>query len=324
MFRGRTMSRSPSRRRSRSSSSRYGGTKRILTYMADAAAQTLPYAYNYFTGTDTKSGGVVTTGQHDYQRQYRYKKASRRVRRRARRTYKRFVKNSLKLVGSNTVIKNQSTTTTTSATTPQAMTVVHVGGLTGTEFGGNDINSIVSNDARVSTSGKVLIQNGNLDITMRNNSADSNVSLEVDVYELVYNNQTKKPSFGSLLSDAWTETPAIGSMTSFTINDRGTQLFDFPLMSKKGVKIIKKTKVFLPAGNTATYRLKLKRNQWINPSEDLIDNVGYIKPYYTRSVAIVFKPVVGTGDVSSLIVGNTRKYIYKIFEDDTSRDAILP
>lgn len=276
-------------------------------------------------GTQTDfNTGIVTTGQHDYQRQYKYRKAPRRMRRRAKRMYRNFIKSSLKLVGTNTVIKNASFSVTTSTLLPQQWSTCHLGGMTGVENGGNDINSLVSSDTRISTSGKVLITNGNLDVTMRNTTADGNVSLEVDVYEIGYRNQTKRTSFGSLMSDAWGETPAVGSLTSFTINDRGTQLFDFPELFKKGVKIFKKTKVFLPAANTATYRLKLRRNQWINPSEDIVDNVGFVKAYYTRSLVFVFKPVVGTGDVGTLSVGCTRKYTYKIFEDDTDRDGILP
>lgn len=325
MSRGRTMYRTGSRRRSRSfSTSPMGGVKRMLFNVMDKAVQAAPLALPYMFGKDkTSNSGVVTTGQHDYQRQYTYKKASRRVRRRARKIYRSFIKNSLKLVGTNTVIKNSTQSCVTDATNPQNWSVVHVGGLTGTENGANDINAIISSDTRIATSGKVLITNGNIDITMRNSSTGG-IGLEVDVYEVGYSNETKRTSFGTMLSDAWTETPAIGSLTSFTINSRGSQLFDFPELFKKGVKIFKKTKVFLPDANTATYRMKLKRNKWITPTNDIIDNVGFIKPYYTRSLVFVVKPIVGQNDFGTLSIGCTRKYTYKIYEDDQDRDGILP
>lgn len=267
--------------------------------------------------------GIQTTLQRDFARQYSKKRLPRRVRRRARKMFKRFVKQSLKLVGSNTVIKNNVNSTSTSTLLPQNWTAVHLGGTNGTDFGGGDLNSIISSDTRINgSSGKLLIATANLDVTIRNTSTDT--GMECDVYELGYWDNTKRTAFSQIMSDVATDTPAVGTLTSLTINDRGAQLFDFPALSKKGVTIYKKTKVFLPVGNTATYRLKNKKNMWVNATNDIVDNSGYVKKGYTKTLVFVFKPVVGSGDVTTLTVGCTRKYLYKIYEDDADRDGNLP
>lgn len=278
------------------------------------------------TKLTSNPSGVQTTSQYDFKRQYKYKRAPARIRRRAKKAYRRFVKQSLKLVGTNTVVKNDSNVTVTSALIKQNYTAVHCGGTNGGgDFGGSDLNTILSSDTRINpSSGKVLLQNSSVDITMRNTSdAVTGAPLEVDVYEVAYWDSIKPNTFAALVTAVQTDTPAIGSLSSLLLTDRGTQLFDFPAFAKKGLKIYKKTKVFLPIGNTATYRMSLRKNMWINATNDIIDSTGYVKRGYTKSLIFVFKPVVGSSDTCSLAIGNTRKYVYKIFEDDADRDGLL-
>lgn len=280
--------------------------------------------YNTMTKTRQRNSNIVTTAQHDYQTQYRKKSLPRKLKRRYRRAMKSFVSKSLRLVGSNTVVKNQSTSVVTSALIPQTFVAIHLGACNGTavgEPGLGDINNIVSSDTRVSSSGKLLIKTANMDCTMRNTG---NNPIEVDVYHVVYTDATKETSWFAQYNNAATNTPPIGSLTSLTLNQRGVQLFDFPDLFKRGQKILKKTKVFLPVGNTATYRLKLRANQWITPANELQDNFGFYKPYYTQTLVFVVKPTVGSDDTSTFVVGCTRKYLYKIFEDDRDADGILP
>lgn len=280
------------------------------------------------TQTDTMYkkpfSNIVTTAQHDYQTQYRKRKLPNRIRKRYRKAFKSFVHKSLKLVGSNTVVKNQSVSVVTSAAIPQTFTTIHLGAMNGTsstEPGLGDINTLVSNDTRIASSGKMLIKTASLDCTMRNTG---NNPIEVDVYHIVYTDATRETSWYAQYNNAVTNTPAIGTLTSLNLNQRGVQLFDFPDMLKRGQKILKKTKVFLPVGNTATYRFKLRSNQWISPSNELQDNYGFYKPYYTQTLVFVVKPTVGSDDTSNFTVGCTRKYLYKIFEDDRDADGILP
>lgn len=277
------------------------------------------------TMTRNKTRGVVTTAQRDYKLQYLRKRAPRKVRIRAKKYYRKFIKNSLKLVGTNTVVFNDSTQGTTSALLTQGYLIMNVGGTNGTNLsydeGNNDLNTLVSNDTRISSSGKIMLKSSSADYTIRNISDIT--PIEVDLYELEYWDNTKEANFVALYNSSITNTPAIGGASSLTLNQRGVQLFDFPEIMKRGVRILKKTKVFLPVGNTATYRMKLKNNVWITVGNDISDNTGYVKRNFTKTLLAVWKPVVGGSEVSTLTIGCTRRYVYKIYEDDRDADGLL-
>lgn len=273
------------------------------------------------------ASGVLTTQNYDKRVMYRKRRAPLRIRRRAKKAYRRFVRQSLKLVGTNTVVFNSSVSSSTNNTTaPQNMLVVNVAGTNGNgslELGSGDINSLVSNDARIASSGKVLMKTAMADMTIRNLSAS--VACEVDVYEISYRDTTKFLTFRQMVDSATGNTPNINtSGNGLNIVTRGVQLFDIPELFKYGITVLKKTKVFLPAGNTATYSLHNRKPQWFSTANDLIDNNGFVKRGYTRTIACVYKPVVNTtNDVVSLGIGVTRKYMYKIFEDDRDADQQL-
>jgi len=277
------------------------------------------------TMTTTQRNGVQTSRDKDFRMQYRKRRLPYRKRRRIRRAYRSFFRKSMKLVGSNVVIRNDSIGF--GVTQPsQNWLAVHLGATNGSntnEKGVNDINNIVSSDTRIGQSGKILIKSMNLDATARNTGE---IPLEIDIYEINYWDTTKEKSYAGIQSSAQNGTPAIGSLTSLTLLQRGVQVFDFPELPKKGVSIYKKTKVFLPPGETTTYRLSNRKPKWINVTNDIVDNDGYVKPYCTRTLLFVYKLTVGEAPeaTSTLEVGSTRRYLYKIFEDDADRDGTLP
>lgn len=277
------------------------------------------------TMTRNKTRGVVTTSQRDYKLQYLRKRAPRKVRIRAKKYYKKFIRNSLKLVGTNTVVFNDSLSAQTSALIPQGYMIFNVGTTNGTnlsyEEGNADLNTLISNDTRISSSGKILLKSTSADYTLRNTSVEA--PIECDVYEIEYWDNTKENNFASIYNSSITSTPAIGTATSLALNQRGVQLFDFPEIMKRGVRVLKKTKVFLPNGQTATYRLKCKSNVWISTGNDITDNSGFVKRNFTKTLLVVWKPVVGSEPDSGMIIGCTRRYVYKIFEDDRDADALL-
>lgn len=304
----------------------YGGPSAIMHQLQQAKKQRVGGSFSYTrTGSSNRTRGVVTTAQRDYNLQYRKKSASKKIKKRSRKSYKRFIKQSLKLVGTNTVVFNDTLTASTSAALPQGYMTFTVGSTNGTnnsyDEGNGDLNTLISNDTRISSSGKLCLKSSAGDYTIRNTGTTA--PLEVDVYEIVYYDTTKEANWAGIYSSAATNTPPIGAAASLSLNNRGVQLFDFPDMMKRGVSVLKKTKIFLPVGNTATYRLKCKSNQWITPANDISDNSGYVKRNFTRSLVCVFKPVVGSGDVGTLAIACTRRYVYKIFEDDRDCDALL-
>lgn len=305
----------------------YGAAKRFKSYVGPAVATAAQMYYGKTMSTQTRNSNdqVQTTNQFDTKVQYKKRRVSRRKYKRAKRSFRAYVRNSLRCLGTNTVVKNDSATVSTTQLVPQTWTIVHLGATNGTstaEPGLGDINSLVSSDTRIGSSGKLLIKTSNLDVTFRNVSTAN--AAEVDIYHLTYWDETKETSFNGIQTAAVNNTPAIGSLTGLTLLQRGVQLFDIPEIFKKGVKCLKKTKVQLPAGNTATYRLK-NNYRWISPANDIQDSTGYVKPKYTQSLLFVVKSTVGTADQAvTLTVGATRKYMYKIYEDDQDRDGLLP
>lgn len=271
--------------------------------------------------------GVVTTAQRDFVNQYVRKRAPLRVRRRARRSFRIFQKNSLRLVGTNTFVKNSQVNMNTATAYPQVYGIVSLGALNGTnagaETGAGDINDLFSNDTRISTgSGKVLIKNMACDVTLYNGGAGETKPIEVDVYILQYRNGTKRLRLSQMIADAEGITGQIGPAAGITMINRGVQLFDLPALMKMGIQVLRKTKIFLPVGNTATFRFASNRSRWLSTAEDIQDNIGFVKPGFTQSMVIAFKNVIGTGDTSYLTMGCTRRYVYKVFEDDQDKDGI--
>lgn len=295
------------------------------SYMRNMYRQGTKFARSVIRNKNRRSGrGIETTAQRDYKVQYVRKRAPKKVRRIAKKAYKRFIRQSLKLVGSNTIVKNDAVENVVGTGSSQSYVAVTVAGTNGTNAAGmcgnNDLNAIASADTRFSTSGKMLLKTAYMDITARNTGQ---TNLEVDCYELAYSDLTKETGPFALISSAQTTTPAIGALTSIALTNRGVQLFDFPALFKFGVKIIKKTKVFLPIGQTFTYNLSQNKPTWISMANDLTDNQGYVKKGLTKTVVFVFKPTI-TESGGQLYVGATRKYFYKIFEDDSDRDGLLP
>lgn len=283
---------------------------------------------------NTRSG-VGITSQHDVRRQYRYK----RMPRRKRRIWKRFLRKSraalLKSVGTRTVLRNGLISNSTDPTHPQQFLACHLYGMNGTdtnyEIGSSDISDLLTNDVSVSQSGKIHFDTGIMDITFRNvpplGELTSTRSMEVDVYDLIYRDETKFENLSNMIADAVTNTPPITAGTGIDIYTRGATLFDLPYLIKIGkIKILKKVKVFLPIGNTFTYQVRNPKN-WVLNTADWNDTPGLIEPRHTRTVFAIFKPVVSAGgenpEVVRLDAGVTRKYKYKIIESDGDYDNVI-
>lgn len=321
----------------------YGGGKRFKTVpgaynmLATLGAYGASKAYNYFKGSGARSTapksratGVITTGQYDFRTQYRKKRRSRFK----RKIWKKFTRKvqavTGKLVGTNTVVFNDKIDGVSNNTNPQGYVVANLYGIAGTdsanEVGCTDVSDIFGADPRLNApTRKALFGSGVLDLTMRNTSSPE-VPIEVDIYELTFRSETSSANFTAMQIKGETNTPVIGATTGLTLTTRGTTLFDFPCTIKYGrLQIVKKTKLFLPVGNTATYQLRDPKNHMFT-GNDYDDTTGFIRPGVTKSVLIVFKPVVNAGtqvNTSGLSIGVTRKFMYKIFEDSTDADGLL-
>lgn len=285
--------------------------------------------YNYFRGGNApaaRAGGIVTTAQFDAKRQYRKTKMPYRK----RRQWKKFVRKvqavSMKLVGTRTVVKNDTISSATIAGVGQNYLFMHLYGVNGTSPGGwecgeDDITNIKSSDPDIKGNGRVLFGSAVMDITLRNISTEA--PIEVDLYEIGYGDETKQTSLFAMQAAAIANTPPVGGLVGLDLQTRGVTLFDLPELIKYGkIKIYKKTKLFLPVGNTATYQVRDPKNISFS-SNEWNDTTGYVKPRITRTLVAIYKPVVGAGVVSNLAAGVTRKYMYKIYEDQEDQDGLL-
>lgn len=287
--------------------------------------------YSTTTSRKKQKSGIQYTVQKDSRVQYRKKSMPRRK----KRAWKKFVKKSLaaslKLVGTNTHLKNTQRTSGTIGT-GQGYISCHLYGLKGTdtgnttfgEMGWNDIEEVDSADSRITDSHKVLFSSAVLDATLRNSG---DVDLEVDIYELSYGDGINVNNLHSLLGAAQNNTPVIpGSLSGINLTSRGATLFDLPQAIKYGkIKIWKKTKVFLPVNETTNYQIRDPRNHLYSMDKlASFTSNGYIQKGLTKTILIVYKNVVGTAiEGISMSVGCTRKYCYKIYEDSGDNDVYV-
>lgn len=316
------------RKNSRAVGNRYGRNYRaaVGNFVATGAKYAAKRGLSYLRDRMKKTkSGIETTGQYDYKLQYVKKNMPRKM----KSNWKKFVSKvhaaTMKLVGTNTVVKNTVMFSSTSLANTQTFVTAHLYGMNGTdanwEVGCGDIQSIDTLDNRIGPNTKVMFGSAVLDLTIKNTSEGS-TPVEADLYEIIYYDEMTESSFLDAENACQVNTPSIGAGANLALFSRGATLFDLPGLIKYGkIKILKKTKLFLPGGNTATYQIRDSRNHRFNANDFADMGVRYVKRGVTKSVVIVFKPVVASGNSCRLDVGVTRKYAYKIFEDNADADA---
>lgn len=295
----------------------------------------------------TRSGGVTT--QHDSKSQYRRRRAPRRLRWRMRRIRRTFVSNMMKLVGTRTFFTNSRVTSSSAIGTQIFDTMVLFGyGPSGTlgsmGRGYNDVNDIISNDVLLNNtvndpslraSGgdvKMYFDTGVLDVTIQNlSSADEVTSgVELDVYEFTCNGKFQR----SLAADggggytlhnyyvnrASDQVTQGAGLTQIDPYDRGVTPFEMGVLNKEmGLRVVKKTKYFIPYGDVITYQIRDSGNHGLS-TRKVINEQPVCLPF-AKGIIIVCKVLPQYSDVMapSLVIGNSRKFKYKIFQSHGNR-----
>lgn len=279
---------------------------------------------------------------------------------RKKRNWRRFINKvnavSEKDLGSRTVLFNsqiEQRVSTTASAQQGAMTLTLYGGKSTSEWN-NDLTNIgtlenasnptASAGGTVADSTKVIFKSGVLDITFRNASVrvsgtgpvvlTEDGDIEVDIYDVLVfkeasTNAAAYQNFSSLLS-AYDTSEIGGTGTGIGVSDRGATPFEFPVpMGRHAVKILKKTKYFVPSGDTITHQFR-------DPSRKTIDYGrlgqidGFVEKGFTRIFYVMYKMVAGLQQGDALTLGTydariqfgvTRKYLYKIegFNEDRER-----
>lgn len=286
---------------------------------------------------NTVTSGVGVTSQYDKKVSY-YKKSAPRWKKRAYGRFARKVRSVfLKDVGTKTIIRNAQLTRTW-ATGDQDYVAVSIYGTDGlattTQMAGHDdLKQIFDNDTTTKPTSKFLFGSAVCDITFTNLSTitdgtNQNTGMEIDIYEMVYGRQPDCTNPVALFNDAATNTDAINGLNpQINLTVRGATPFDLPdALSRGKVKILKKTKYFLAAGQCATYQFRDPKNRSFK--KDVVDTSdnNYVLPWVTRTLFFVAKGIP-TGDATKVLkalqVGCTRKYMYKVIEDNDDADNVL-
>lgn len=304
-----------------------------VDYLTNRAYNTNSVAYPPRSRPNVTTG-IGVTNQFDKKTIYRKKKAPKRLRKKLKRSYKAFLYNTIKTHGSFTRVFNDLITDSilkVDRPTVQKWLICHLYGLNGTTPGGTiecgfaDIGSIASDIPTAAKNRKIVFSSAVLDLTMTNSSAIGEndalfPNLEVDVYEFSYRRDTQHQNFAALLGSAFGVVDQIGAGTKINMNQRGVAPFDMTGLMDN-VKILRKTKFFLSGRQTATYQMRIPFNcsyQLGNIVDQGSPFISDMKPY-TRSIFFLFKSTAGDsfGDNASLSVGVTRKYMWKILEDNS-------
>lgn len=290
--------------------------------------------------------GVGVSGQHDRANVYRRRRAPRRKRMRARRSMKSFKSKILKMKGHRTFFTNSQFSVSSVASQQSAKSWVIYGGRTdGTSLTGgilrgyDDMEDMRKKDYMLDAAAgdaenrfhggnlKWYIKTAIIDMTIQNNSENS-VPIEMDIYEFTCgvlpsaaggDVETAMQYYhqDTLLSGADT-----AGLDAYTLATRGITPFEMgTAMSKFRMKILKKTKYFIPFGNTVTYQIRDTR---IRTMTHNVYRAESATTYCTHGVLIIAKPTAVFADTTcNYVVGCSRKYKYVIDSSHVDRAGLF-
>lgn len=314
------------------------------------------YVPQKWGGTAGKRGRKYTSGdglttQHDRMLQYRKKRMPRRRRRRWT-SFKRRVEwviNSQ--MGTQTSVFNGSGFSQTyTGATDQCWAAACLYGTNGegaTKLGWDDLFRMFSTTAGVpiaSAGYEYHFKSAILDITISAVPNTGNAApLEMDIYEVWCGRKGSRQNVGgdNAVNDitaglSVTNTNPVGGTgtVALSMQQRGVTLFDMPnVISQQGWRIVKKTKVFLPAGGQTTYQIRDAREHVVDSANVTAQPgssyQGFSTGGLTKFVLICAKPIIGytstpTANSALFQIGATRKYSYVINSQNARSSGYAP
>lgn len=210
----------------------------------------------------------------------------------------------------------------------------------------NDPTAIAG--ATIDRNTKVMFQSAVMDITLRNTSQivtsigptvygpAPEASIELDLYEMYMRQEASdgaNPINNAMsgILDAWDDKEIGGAGNGISIGDRGASPFEMGTpLGRFGVKVIKKTKYFIPNGQTITYQARDPKRHVIHYG-DLERQEGWNRAGWTRIYFLIYKLVPGLTPGSTAIgqyrcsidLGTSRKYMYKVEGFNEPRERLL-
>lgn len=207
----------------------------------------------------------------------------------------------------------------------------------------NTANPTAAAGGTINENTKIMFHSAIMDVTIRNVSTVNNgtsdvaapeAALELDVYEIIMRKETSNnaQNFYSLsaLLNTYDEPEIGGTGTGISIQDRGATPFEFgSAIGRWGLKILKKTKYFIPNGQTITFQNRDPKRR-VCRYGDLTKTEGFNMSGWTRHYYLIWKLVPGltqgttaTTYKASIAVGSTRKYMYKVEGFNEPRERLL-
>lgn len=319
-------------------------------------------------------GGRGVTQEHDRQTIYRRRRMPRRKRRRWVRFVRKVKAVDERQLGKNTVLINTKLTRQSGTSAGQVITgfnlygggsvdanKVHLGDMG--EIGRRILN--LSSDQTwvkgesVGELTKVKFTSAVLDLTIRNvsekdSALDSNAVLEIDIYEMYSKKRFAGPSSsGEYNPESWYnlfrydlnkevglyDRVSIGAANEISPEDRGATPFEFGGAIKQyGIKIAKKTKIYLRPGSVFTYQARDPKSHSFtmarlnNFYDTTTSNMtyGFNIPGITKHIVLFAKlvPGISQGNTAGktevkLECGITRKYQFVVEGINDSRSMYL-
>lgn len=316
------------------------GSNGFFRNVGSAAMTAAKYALEQYSRSNTDTGrragsGTGVTSQYDKANQYRYKRMPKKKKRKYVRKVKNFKSMQLQQLATQIFIRN-SITGGSAAPAVQGATAVHLAGISsGTETGGDDLLALADRsppetgvdagltDPRMasSTNSAFILDSGILDTTFRNTGTSA---LEVDVYHITYTRDYETAGgLGTLFSVGQVPDGITGVVADITISSRGVTPFDFPKATQQGMKVMKKTKYFIPAGQTFTYQLKKTTNKKVFVRDLKNLQFEFRQRYLTETLLFVAKTVVGETATGTWSIGTTRRYAYRILQNNKMFGQII-
>lgn len=203
----------------------------------------------------------------------------------------------------------------------------------------------------ISINSKIMFQSAVMDITIRNTTdrlktidpgnpllntyeAAPDAAIELDIYEVIQREVASDSAnlFTNLTSafNSYDDKEIGGAGTGIEIQNRGATPFEFGAqMGRHKIKILKKTKFFIPNGQTITWQVRDPKRRTIHYG-DLRRIESYNHPGWTKQYYLVYKLVPGLnagtaiGDCrTTLSIGLTRKYSYKVEGFNEPRERLI-
>ena len=193
--------------------------------------------------------------------------------------------------------------------------------------GGTGTLGTVVNNYKITNTAKFNYTLGVMDLTIVNNTLPESFvnsisdMVELDVYEISYRTGYSEDMihFGDIINSGFNDTLPINyNQYKLDLEQRGISLYDLPATIRIGkIKILKKTKYLIRAGEAVTYQVRHSKKFTMTPRQFDTNDFRHRE---TRTVLVVGRPVENSFPLADVKVdiNCSRVYHYNVRSVETS------